>query len=249
MFVPYEIETLLDERPIANWVLIGATSAVSLIAFALVQGDAIPEWVDALVLDGWSPAGLVGHVFLHGGFMHLAGNMMFLYVFGNAICSNAGPRFYLAAYLACALAAAVVHNCFDGSPAIGASGAINGVVGITLAAFPLNRISIFWFLFFRWGSFQVRVWHAAVFWLVMDLYGALSGGDGIAYWAHLGGLAAGVSVGLLGLRNGWMSLSEWDNRSLLEILKGDSGELRKDQARFARLLAEQEDRQLPHLPR
>lgn len=68
-------------------------------------------------------------------------------------------------------------------------------------------------------------------------------------YVHLGGLAAGVGIGLLSLRNGWMSLSEWDNRSLLEILKGDSGEQRKDQARFARLLAEQEDRKLPHLPR
>jgi hypothetical protein len=77
--------------------------------------------------------------------------------------------------------------------------------------------------------------------LVFDLYGALTGGDGIAYWAHLGGLTAGVGIGLLGLHRGWICLSEWDNRSLLEILRGDSGEQRRDQARFSRIMAEQEE--------
>jgi hypothetical protein len=79
-----------------------------------------------------------------------------------------------------------------------------------------------------------------VFWLLFDIYGALTGGEGIAYWAHLGGLATGIGIGLLGLDRGWIALSEWDNRSLLEILRGDSGEQRRDQAPFARNMAEQE---------
>ena len=241
MLVPYEIETLLDERPYANWALIAITSAVSLLALAVVSDDGEPAWVEALVLDGWNPIGLLGHTLLHGGFMHLAGNMLFLYVFGNAVCSNAGPRFYLSAYLGCTLIAASVHNIFSGVPAVGASGAINGVVGITLAAFPLNRISIFWFFVVRWGTFQVRVWHAVVYWLIFDVYGAISGGDDIAYWAHIGGLLGGTAIGLLALHTGWISLTEWDNRSLLEIFKRDSGEQRKEGAKFARLLLEQEE--------
>jgi hypothetical protein len=67
----------------------------------------------------------------------------------------------------------------------------------------------------------------------------VTAGEGVAYWAHIGGLLGGAGVGLLGLHTGWLSLTEWDNRSLLEILRGDSGELRREQAKFARLLAEQ----------
>jgi membrane associated rhomboid family serine protease len=241
MLIPYEIETLLDNRPVANWVVIALTSVVSLCALAAMHADETGSWVETLILDGWGVGGLAGHVLLHGGLWHLVGNMLYLWVFGNAICSNAGPRFFLLSYLACGLTAAVCHLVLDGSPAIGASGAVNGVVGITLAAFPVNRMSIFWFFLMRWGTFTVRVWLAVVFWLVFDLYGALTGGDGIAYWAHLGGLTAGVGIGLLGLHRGWICLSEWDNRSLLEILRGDSGEQRRDQARFSRIMAEQEE--------
>jgi len=241
MLIPYEVETLLDNRPVANWALIAVTSVVSLLGFAALESDSVSSWIDSLILNGWTPGGLAGHVLLHGDLGHLLGNMLYLWVFGNAICSNAGPRFFLLSYATCALAAAVVHLMLDGSPAIGASGAINGVVGMTLAAFPVNRMSVFWFFLVRWGTFTVRVWHAVVFWFVFDLYGALTGGAGIAYWAHLGGLAAGVGIGLLSLDRGWIALSEWDNRSLLEILRSDSGEQRRDQARFARIMAEQEE--------
>ena len=100
LLVPYEIETLKQVRPWANWLLVGLCSIVSLIFF----GDGLSEEaVDRMVLYGWDFTGLVGHVFLHGGLFHLVGNMIFLWVFGNAICTNIGNFKYLLAFFGCTL--------------------------------------------------------------------------------------------------------------------------------------------------
>jgi membrane associated rhomboid family serine protease len=112
------------------------------------------ETLETLVLNGWSFPGLVGHVLLHAGLDHLIGNMIFLWVFGNAICTNTSNWLYLPVFLACTLIAAAVHVLADGSPAIGASGAMNGIVGIVLAMYPLNRVNVFWLFLVRGGSFS-----------------------------------------------------------------------------------------------
>lgn len=82
LLIPYEIETLQQERPWANWLIVAACTLVSLIALfggGLEAGD-----FDTLILDGFSLPGLVGHVLLHADLIHPAGNMIFLWVFGNA---------------------------------------------------------------------------------------------------------------------------------------------------------------------
>jgi membrane associated rhomboid family serine protease len=242
MIIPYEIETLLDEPPRANWILIGVTTAVFLLTLITHEESGI---VDALILDGWGPIGIMGHLFLHGDLMHLLGNMWFLWVFGNGVCSNAGARFFLTSYFICGVFAAVTHLFFDGDRAVGASGAINGIIGVTLAAYPFNRVSFAWVFFFRWGTFQVKIWHAVVYWLLFDLYGVVgdrfSTHDGVAYWAHLGGLGCGILIGLVSLHQGWLQLTEWDNQSLLEQFRGDSGDERKAAAKAERLRSEQEE--------
>lgn len=86
LLVPYEIETLQQERPWANWLIVGACSLVSLVALlggGLADGDF--NW---LILHGFAFPGFIGHVLLHGDLIHLVGNMIFLWVFGNAICTN-----------------------------------------------------------------------------------------------------------------------------------------------------------------
>jgi len=217
LLIPYEIETLKQVRPWANWTLVGLCTLVSLAAFA---GGLSEETIDSMVLSGWGITGLIGHVFLHGGLFHLIGNMIFLWVFGNAVCTNIGNLRYLAAFFGCTLIAAFAHNIFDGNPAIGASGAINGVVGIVLAMYPLNRIYVFWLFLIKGGTFAVRAWVIIIFWLVFDIWGAVTGGGMIAYWAHIGGLAGGLAIGLVGLRLGWIELTQFDNRSLLDIMTG-----------------------------
>lgn len=218
LFIPYEIETLTQERPWANWLVVALCSVVSIAAF----WGAIPEeTIDSLVLNGWAIPGLLGHVLLHADFSHLIGNMIFLWVFGNAICTNTSNWLYLPTFVACALLAAIVHIVADGSPAIGASGAINGIVGIVLAMYPLNRVNVFWLFLVRGGSFSCSAWIIILFWFAFDLWGVITGGAQIAYWAHIGGLLGGVSIGLLCLHYGWFQLTQLDHRSLLQILRGE----------------------------
>ncbi|QTN31623.1 rhomboid family intramembrane serine protease [Akkermansiaceae bacterium] len=221
LLIPYEIETLRQERPWANWILVGLSTLVSL---AAIFGVISEEAIDRMVLWGWNPAGLIGHIFLHGGFIHLIGNMIFLWVFGNAVCTNIGNLRYLAAFFGCTLIAAAAHNLFDGGPAIGASGAINGVVGMVLAMYPLNRIHVWWLFLIKGGTFAVKAWIIIVFWLLFDVWGVATGGSMIAYWAHIGGLAGGVAIGLTGLHLGWIELTRYDNRSLLDIFTGKGAE-------------------------
>ncbi|MGD7653943.1 MAG: rhomboid family intramembrane serine protease [Verrucomicrobiales bacterium] len=217
LFIPYEIETLQQERPWANWLIVAACSLVSLTALfggGLQAGD-----FNALILHGFSLPGLVGHVLLHAGLLHLIGNMIFLWVFGNAICTNTNNRVYLLTFLACTLIAAITHVLVDGSPAIGASGAINGIVGITLAMYPLNRVHLFWIFLIRGGTVTCRAWVIIIAWFLFDIWGVLIGGGSTAYWAHIGGLLGGLAIGLTALHFRWFQLTEYDNRSLLEILR------------------------------
>ncbi|MBC8012243.1 MAG: rhomboid family intramembrane serine protease, partial [Burkholderiales bacterium] len=152
----------------------------------------------------------------------------------NAVCGNTSNAAYPFIYVGLGLAAAATHLIFDGQPAVGASGAINGVVGMALAMYPLNRVSVFWLLFFRMGTFQMPLWGLAVVWLLFDLYGAVMNSAGVAYWAHLGGFFTGLAAGYVALRVGLVKLTEIDHRSLEEIFTGKTAE-----ARRARLRAEE----------
>lgn len=221
LLIPYEIETLQEERPWANWLIVAVCCLVSLGA---LFGAVSENTIELLVLDGWSFPGLLGHVLLHADLTHLIGNMIFLWVFGNAICTNTSNRIYIPIFIACALISAVTHLIADGSPAIGASGAINGMVGIVLAMYPLNRVSIFWVFMIRGGSTSCQAWVIILFWFVFDLWGALTGSAGIAYWAHIGGLISGLAIGLTCLHFGWFQLTQYDNQSLLDILRGNQAE-------------------------
>lgn len=215
IFIPYEIETLQQVRPWANWLIVATCSMVSL---AALSGQMDPNVIGMLVLDGWNPISMLGHVLLHGGLGHLIGNMIFLWVFGNAICTNTSNPIYFGIFCLCALSAAIVHNLFDGGSAIGASGAINGIVGMVLAMYPLNRVYVLWVFAIRGGSFEIRAWVLIVVWLIFDVWGVVSNGAGIAYWAHIGGLIGGVAIGLTFLKMGWIQLTEYDNESLLDLV-------------------------------
>ena len=221
MLIPYAIETLEQEKPTANRVIMGVCVAV----FAgEVVGIFPASLLDALVLRKFHPAGLIGHMFLHAGPIHLLGNMLFLWVFGNALCSNIGNIAYPLLYLVVGVCAASVHLLFNGDPAVGASGAINGVAGIILAVYPLNRVHLLWIAsrgVARGHNFlEVRVWTIVIGWLLFDVLWMVAGEGGIGYWAHIGGLVAGLAIGLVCLQAGWVQVTDCDNRTLLDIIKG-----------------------------
>ncbi len=213
MLIPYRINTLFQTTPFANWFLIGITGLISLTA-TYSGGD----WIYGWILDGWSPSGMVGHLFIHNGIFHLAGNLVFLWVFGNAICGNTNNLIYPQLYLGFGLVAAGTHNIFDGELAVGASGAINGIVGMATALYPKNSVGMFWFFFIRFGTFEVPLWIMSMIWFAFDLFGVFFGSGDVAVWAHIGGFFAGLITGILFLRNGIITLTEWDNESMSDLL-------------------------------
>ena len=147
------------------------------------------------------PLALVTSMFLHGGFMHLAGNMLFLWIYGDNVEHRLGRGRFLLAYFATGLAATFVHTAFDtGSelPVVGASGAISGVLGFYFIWFPRNRVRL-WIMVFPFFMNVVRAPARLVlgFYLIMDnlvpflLTQGIEGG-GVAYGAHLGGFLGGL---------------------------------------------------------
>lgn len=141
-------------------------------------------------------------MFLHGGWLHLVGNMWYLWIFGDNIEDRLGHVRFLVFYLLAGIVAASLHYAFNPAsrlPTVGASGAIAGVLGAYLVAFPRARV-ITLVPFFPF--FQVMALPAVLvlgFWFLMQFFsGALSlgygGGGGVAWWAHIGGFAFGVVV-------------------------------------------------------
>ena len=111
-----------------------------------------------------------------------------------------------------------IHVICDGAPAIGASGAINGVVGFYLILFPTNKVDCFYWFWFRAGTVEVTGYWLVILWFLGDVLGAWLGDAGVAYWAHLGGLGAGIAAGVLYETRGWATLADYDNPSLITLI-------------------------------
>lgn len=147
---------------------------------------------------GLTWATLFTSMFLHGSWLHLIGNMWFLWIFGNNIEDSMGHLRYVVFYLLTGLLAGGAHVLSATSsviPTIGASGAISGVMGAYILLYPRVRIYtlIFFFLFVR--IFAIPAWIVLLEWLLIQvLSGATTpaAGGGVAFWAHVGGFAAGV---------------------------------------------------------
>ncbi len=143
-----------------------------------------------------APLTLLTSMFVHGGFFHLAGNMLYLWIFGDNIEDTLGHINYLFFYLACGLGAAVSQVMIEpGStiPMVGASGAIAGVLGAYLVLHPQAPILTFVFLVF---FIRIMYLPAAVIlgiWFAIQIFSAMTGGGGgVAWYAHIGGFLVGV---------------------------------------------------------
>ena len=153
------------------------------------------------VVHGQYLWGLITHMFLHAGLMHIAGNMLFLWIFGDNLEDQMGHLGFLIFYLACGLAAAgaqIAVNPSEGVPMVGASGAIAGVMGGYLLLFPKARVDVLAIIIVIIKIFTIPAWVMLGVWFVLQLFGGFSlmGGDGVAYWAHAGGFVAGVVLAL-----------------------------------------------------
>jgi membrane associated rhomboid family serine protease len=139
-------------------------------------------------------------MFLHGGWLHLIGNMLYLWIFGNNVEDSVGHFKFIVFYLACGIAAAaaqVTINPNSHVPMIGASGAVSGVLGAYLVLFPRARVLVLFPIWIFLRFFYVPAWVMLIFWFGLQL---LSGattlnrmeGGGVAFWAHIGGFVAGM---------------------------------------------------------
>jgi membrane associated rhomboid family serine protease len=225
-----------DFRPYVNYGLIGLNVAVFLLvslpliteaasltdpgfrAYAEALGQPPRTAYDVFVfLHGFKPGAfavddLFTSMFLHGDFAHLAGNMLFLWIYGDNVEHYLGRVAYLVTYLLTGVLATLAFAVFSqGSlvPLVGASGAISGVLGLYFVLFPRNRIKLFIFLFpFIFQVFLVPARVVLAFYLVVQNFvPALitnSPGGGVAYGAHIGGFLAGLLLAMLVV---WLGLS------------------------------------------
>jgi membrane associated rhomboid family serine protease len=153
-------------------------------------------------MRGFGLLTLFTSMFLHGGWLHLIFNMLFLWVFGrNLEDLIGGPRFLLF-YLLCGIAAGVVHvivNAYSRLPTIGASGAIAGVMGAYLVKFPRSRIIVLVPIFIFFTTFEIPAPFVLLFWFATQFFSGIGSlatndytGGGVAWFAHIGGFLVGM---------------------------------------------------------
>lgn len=149
----------------------------------------------------------LSHMFFHGGWLHLLGNMLYLWIFGDNVEDRLGHGAYLIFYLVCGLAAAVVHlltNTRSIVPTIGASGAVAGVMGAYFIFYPRARVVTLLPIFFFFYIVEIPAFFFLGFWFLLQimegfstLHSQLPAYGGIAWWAHIGGFLFGQLTALL----------------------------------------------------
>ena len=218
MLLPLQAESPSFARPVITYALLAANVAVFLFQWVLgpvgeqififktaavpyeltrfVDRDTIPIpgtsllYPDALVPF---PLTLFTAMFVHGGFMHLAGNMLYLWIFGNSVESAMGAGRYLLFYLLTGLCATLVHVISEPDsaiPMIGASGAIAGILGAYFILYPRAYIKTFVLLFIFIQIIHVPAIIVLGIWFLRQILGI--GSDGVAWYAHIGGFLVGM---------------------------------------------------------
>jgi membrane associated rhomboid family serine protease len=196
-----------SERVYSRTVVTGTLIAINAVIFLYqdtLSYDRLNQFVYnwGIVPDDLHLISLLTSMFLHGGWLHLLGNMLFLWVFGRNLEDLIGGGRFLVFYLLCGLAAAVVQvvaNPYARVPTIGASGAIAGVMGAYLIKFPRSQIDTLVLLFVFFTRLAIPAPFYLLFWFGLQfLNGFESIGDrsytggGVAYFAHIGGFLAGM---------------------------------------------------------
>ena len=146
-------------------------------------------------------ASTISHMFLHGGWLHIIGNLWFLWIFGNNVEDSMGHLRFLAFYLLCGLAAAALQVFADpraGIPMVGASGAIGGVMGAYVLLYPKVQVKMLVFLGIFVTTFSVPAFWMIGYWFIAQFIGGIGSigaqGGGVAFWAHVGGFLAGAAL-------------------------------------------------------
>ena len=202
MFIPISDDNPRYSTAVVNYLLIAANVIVYLLCVTSGNYDGIIEkWGMYPATMAREPLTIFTSMFLHAGFLHLAGNMLFLWIVGDNIEDALGHLFYLVAYLGGGLAADILYAAFAPAkaamvPTVGASGAISAIMGFYVVIFPQVRIRMLYIWFFI-GTLWARAFWVIGAWFVLQLayWGLTQGGQGgVAYAAHVGGFIFGAGL-------------------------------------------------------
>ena len=213
---PFRDHNPSGRTPFVTWALI-AINVLVFISYVPLLGDNralgafFDEWAmrPIEITNGQEYYTAITSMFLHGGFMHLVGNMLFLYIYGDNVEDEMGHIPFLLFYLACGLGADAAHLISDPNspvPVVGASGAIAGVMGAYLLMFPKAKVDILLFFIIIIRVITLPAFVVLGLWMILQFFGgfqAVAGEGGVAYWAHIGGFVVGILFCLpLWLRRG-----------------------------------------------
>jgi membrane associated rhomboid family serine protease len=208
--------------PVVTISLVVLNSLVFL--YQLTLGERVEEFVYTfgLVPANFSWISVFTSMFLHGGFLHVAGNMLYLWIFGDNVEDRMGHGRFLAFYLLCGITAALAQTIIvpdSPVPMVGASGAIAGVMGAYFVLYPHSRIVTLLPIFIFWQVIEVPAIFFLGVWFVMQFLSGVgsiarvTGGEpagGVAFWAHVAGFAAGL-VGVFLFKQPERERVEWWN--------------------------------------
>lgn len=224
MILPIRTNIIPRQRPYANYILIICNAIVFLLTYSphknMLTGsvDVIRPWAEQLMLTPLQPElwQFVSYAFLHGGFMHILGNMYFLYLFGNNVNDKFGNTGYLCFYLAGAVFSGIGHSLLSSSPVLGASGAVAAVTGAYLALFPQSLITVMYWLFFFIGTMELPTLYFICLKMILIDNIIVRYTPNVAYNAHLSGYAFGILAAVGMLAGGLTSRSGTDLYSMLK---------------------------------
>jgi membrane associated rhomboid family serine protease len=221
MVIPIKVTQPSYSAPTVTIFLIVTNVLIYLYEFwlSLVDPYALNAFMDTYALRPahFNIANVFSAMFVHANWLHVLGNMLFLWVFGDNVEDILGHGKYLLFYLACGFAAALAQVAMDPSsrvPMVGASGAIAGVMGAYLVKFPRSRVVMLFFLLFIF-TFELPAWLMLIYWFALQLFGGFgsiteASQGGTAFLAHVGGFITGaVLINVLGARQRY-----WRRRDL-----------------------------------
>jgi len=218
MLFPLRDVIVSRTTPVVTWLLIAVNVGAHLL-LATGDGDAHEAAIAGLGLipGAFAWTSVLTSMFVHGNLMHLGGNMISLWIFGDNVEDQLGHGRFVLFYLACGAAAALAETWASPEsliPMVGASGAIAGVMGAYFVMFPHSRVLVLLFLVFYVNVIEVPALFFLAFWFFMQVVGGLGRAaegaptGGIAFWAHAGGFIAGV-LGARLLRQKERATWEW----------------------------------------
>jgi membrane associated rhomboid family serine protease len=240
--IPIRTNIRPQRTPYANYALIAINAVIFLATYgphtslAIHEGtliripEVLRQWANGFMLypANWTWYQFITYAFLHGGWMHIIGNMYFLYLFGNNVCDKLGTFKYLLLYFAGAVFAAlgqiVLTSLYSpdtaATPLLGASGAVATVTGAYLVLFPQTYITVFYWFFFI-GTFDIPALYFIIAKLIILDNIIETYTSNIAYEAHLAGYTFGIAAALVFLTTGlvrssgfdlWSMLKQWNRR-------------------------------------